>query len=284
LNEDKYYGFHGGCFLPNCDVWDMILEHNVVNRTGINKLDAGIVHSLSSPYSMYTDIAQRLSRPYLPQGHFDFSREFDSYYKIFLYCGIFLSLTRLNQANVRKISIFWLFWLLSYLPIHLGKNLYTRYLILVVPFFCFYIAYGIYGLNTIQLKFFENKLLLTGITILICCLFFLKAIVMIEYDREYLYKTNYKLMAEYLRDKTVASKVICSRYPGMSYYLKGECKRGDSLKGDLGEYIKKNEIKYVDVTRRTKLEPLEKIGCEKVNHLIGIPDDAEHSLFRCGEV
>jgi hypothetical protein len=106
---------------------------------------------------------------------------------------------------------------------------------------------------------------------------------MIEYNREYLYKTNYKLMAEYLRDKTVASKVICSRYPGMSYYLKGECKLWGPGKEDIEEYIKKNEIKYVDVRRGANLEPLEKIGCKKINHLIGIPDDAEHSLFRCGD-
>ncbi len=267
LNEDKYYGFHGGCFLPNCDIWDMIFEHNVVNRTGINRWGSDIIHSLS--------------RPYLGQGHFNFSREFGIFYKIFFYFGVLLSLTRLNQRDVRKVNLFWLFWLLSYLPIHLGKNLYTQYLILLVPFFSFYISYGIYGLNMILPKFVRNKRLLAAITVLICCLFFLKAMAMLEYNREYLYKTNYKVMGEYLRNKTAPSKVICSRYPGMSYYLEGECVLWDSVKEDLEEYIKKNEIKYVDVRRDANFEPLEKIGCKKINHLIGIPDDAEHSLFRC---
>lgn len=284
LNEDKYYGFHGDCVLPNCDVWDMLFKHNMVNRTGMNKLD--IMHTLSTPYSTYVDIIQRLSRPYLGQGHFSFSREFDSYYKIFLYFGIFLSLMRLNLRCMRKISLFWLFWLMPYLPIQFGENLYTQYLMLVVPFFCFYTAYGIYGLDAIQLKLFQNKLLLTGITILICCLFFLKAIAMIKYDREYLYKTNYKLMGEYLRNKTAPSKVICSRYPGMSYYLKGECKPWDAVNEDLGKYIKENEIKYVDIRRAElkQFEPiLQRVGCKKINKLIGVSDDAEHSLFRCGE-
>jgi hypothetical protein len=107
---------------------------------------------------------------------------------------------------------------------------------------------------------------------------------MIEYDREYLYRTNYKLMGEYLRNKTTPSKVVCSRYPGMSYYLRGECEPLDSKKEDLGEYIKKNEIKYVDA-RRTELQQfgpiLQRVGCKKINHLIGISDDAEHILYKC---
>ena len=284
LNEHKYHGFHGGCFLPNCDVWDLILKRNAINRIGINVVGIDITDRNTSPLLLYVDIIKRLSRPYLGQGHFNFSREFDYFYKLFLYFGIFVSLTRLNQSEMKKLNLFWFFWLISYLPIQLGKNLYTQYLILLVPFFSFYIAYGIYSLDMIQLKLFQNKLSLSIITILICFLFLLRAFVMIQYNNEYLYRTNYKIIAEYLRNKTQPSRVICSRYPGMSYYLKGECKRWDSVKEDLGEYIKKNEIEYVDIWRGTRLEALQSIGCEKINNIIELPDDSEHSLYKCGNI
>lgn len=281
LNEDNFHGFHGGCFLPDCDVWDMIFKVNLVERIGINTWGPEIINRVSGPPSLYATILKKLSRPYLGQGHFNFSREFDYFYRIFLYFGIFVSFTRLNQRNMKKISLFWLFWLISYIPIHLGKNLYTQYLMLLVPFFCFYIAYGIYSVDAIQFKFFQNKSLLSIIMILICFLFFLRAFVMIQYNNEYLYRTNYKIMGQYLRNKTSPSRVICSRYPGMSYYLRGECKSLNSITGDLGEYIIKNKIEYVDVWREKNLETLQMIHCEKINKLVGIPDNSEHSLFEC---
>ena len=88
-------------------------------------------------------------------------------------------------------------------------------------------------------------------------------------------------MAQYLRNHSTPSKIICTRYPGMSYYLGGECKSMNSVKEDLGEFIRNNEIEYVDIWRGKNLETLQRIGCENMNNLLGIPENSEHTLFKC---
>lgn len=280
MHQDQFVSIHGDCYPPNCTMWNIISIDMLLNRAAVKRWGGDLAGIPLRPGASVKSLMGRISRSYLPLGHFNFSREFDLFYRLFFFGGVILGLTQLRQKSARSLHLFFLFWTASYLPIHMGKNLYTQYLILMVPVFSFYTALAIYEIRSALARISGVSGVATGVTVLLCGVFFLKGLSMIEYKREYLYKTHSREIAAYLKGKTRPDKVVCKNYPGMSYYLKGECVRRDMIE-NLGRNIKETGMQFADVKDSEDRKTLLQIGCRPINSEIGIPVDAEHQVFDC---
>ena len=263
LTPSAYAGFQ----LGSRTVWGMLFRTNVIERI---------------PWSPAMFL--RLFAGYQGLGHFDFSYLISWPIVVFLAAGLIIMLIETQKPAMKAAHSFWLIWIVAYLPFQIGKEHLLQYLVILTPVASVLVS-------IVLLRLYETLRAPTislAVLLLMLGLIMLAPVKMIWSGHEVLYRTYYREMGSYLKDRTKGFRysVICRYTPGMLYYTDKPALRWDQAKSPLSRYFIGGLAKYIEITddERDNLLPLYernwvKKHCRNIDALAGVPAESPHQLY-----
>jgi 4-amino-4-deoxy-L-arabinose transferase-like glycosyltransferase len=282
FNHFDYYGTFSS---PIRSVWE-----NIFIEMGIKFFPLTDFNLIERLFYVYWN-AGNLTFNYLVSG-------INIVYPLLIICGLFLIFYRIGKTKSSKIIedrttgfyVFWLLWLLFYLPVHLCIIHSLQHLVILTPAFSFFMGVGllrIYGV----FKIFIHEYLANFFAISIIFVLLISPIIMIFTGNEVLYRTYYREMGEYVKPKIVGYEysAICRYFPEFTYYTEKMCLATHTLKilkNPISWYIKNKDVRFVILKARPsplKEEDMRWVinNCKNVDKEAGVPKESYHHLYDC---
>ncbi|NQU98780.1 glycosyltransferase family 39 protein [Candidatus Woesearchaeota archaeon] len=230
-------------------------------------------------------------------GHFFQENIFTKIHLFFLLIGTLIITYKsfiyfIHRNKTEEKHLFWMIWLIFFLPFQFGKNHFMQYYVILTPFFSITIGIAIYFIFKQLLKI-KNKIInysVITIFILILIIIIINPFKLIFESNEILYQTHYDKIGKYINNKTEGYNysIIARYYPGMFYYTEKPPISTDYLRKSLQEYVTNKEVRFVEIKTDERDNPLNqkdiiwfKEECTNIDKEANIPEDSIHHLYDC---